>query len=135
MSVEKSFKDEHGTVIRVKINRSNIELTGNDSEEPYFSLKESSDLLKFIITGAYAVWKSFKPKEADSMGSDYYEFYDRKSYCNGYLSVNSQGLDFDRGYLNGETDLWYRFNKAKCQSFIYDVFKFFPGLKVLEETK
>ncbi|MFT9269712.1 MAG: hypothetical protein ABF539_09350 [Liquorilactobacillus nagelii] len=55
MSIEKSFKDEHGTVIRVKINRSNIELTGDDSEEPYFSLKESSDLLKFIITGAYAV--------------------------------------------------------------------------------
>lgn len=129
MSAEKYFKDESGTQVLVRINRTNIEIYGSDCEQPSFSIGKSKDILNFIYKGALSVWKSFKPREAFSEGSDYSEFYDRKTDNNGYLSVNNQAINFYRGYLQGETNLWYRFNKAKCQSFIYDILEDFPDLE------
>lgn len=121
MSVEEYFRDELGTQVLVRINRSNIEIYGVDKDAPSFSIDKSKDILNFIYKGALSVWKDFKPKEAFSEGSDYYEFYDRKTDTNGYLSVNNHKISFNRRYLQGKTLLWYRFNKAKCQSFIFDV--------------
>lgn len=135
MSIEEHFTDEFGTRIFVRVNRSNIEIYGENLEFSSFSLKETQRVLSFIFKNAKRIWKTFKYKEASSLASDYCEFYDKKTDNNGYLKIDGQVLVFDRRYLQEETNLWYRFNKAKCQSFIYDVFKFFPGLKVLEKTK
>ncbi|EJF02183.1 hypothetical protein [Liquorilactobacillus mali] len=121
MSIEEYFRDESGTQVLVRINRSNIEIYGADFERPSFSIDKSKDILNFIYKGALSVWKDFKPREAFSEGSDYDEFYDKKTDNNGYLSVNNQKLNFSREYLQGKTLLWYRFNKAKCQSFIFDI--------------
>ncbi|KRL08005.1 hypothetical protein [Liquorilactobacillus hordei] len=123
MSVEEYFRDELGTQVLVRINRSNIEIYGADKDAPSFSIDKSKDILNFIYKGALSVWKDFKPKETFSEGSDYYEFYDKKTDNNGYLSVSfaNQKISFDRRYLQGETLLWYRFNKAKCQSFVFRV--------------
>jgi hypothetical protein len=126
MSAEKFFEDGFGTQVLVRINRTNIEIYGSDREQASFSISKSKDILNFIYKGALSVWKNFKPREAFSEGSDYYEFYDRKTDNNGYLSVNNQAINFCRRCLQGETNLWYRFNKAKCQSFIYDILEYFP---------
>lgn len=130
MSIEEHFTDEFGTRIFVRVNRSNIEIYGENLEFSSFSLKETQRVLSFIFKNAKRIWKTFKPKEASSSASDYWEFYDEKTDYNGYLKIDGQVLVFDRGYLQEETNLWYRFNKAKCQSFIYDILEMFPDLEV-----
>ena len=45
-----------------------------------------TNLLKYIETVSHKSWTNLKPKEADSFGSDYSEYYDRKLDNNGYLS-------------------------------------------------
>lgn len=65
------------------------------------------------------VWKNFQPKEANSLGSDYYEYYDRLLDNNGYLSIGDNNLKIEAPNLS--TGRLYQFNKPKMQSFIYDL--------------
>ena len=66
------------------------------------------------------IWKDFTPREASSMSSDYYEYFDRVLQSNGYLKINSttNKIVFERPLL--EFDTLYVFNKRKAESFIYD---------------
>lgn len=66
-------------------------------------------------------WSNIVPKEADSLGSDYAEYYDRKYDANGGLYIQDNGILIIAPYWS--VDTLYQFNKPKIQSFIYDLRK------------
>lgn len=86
-----------------------------------FSDVDLEHLITHLETAANEAWNNFAPKEADSIGSDYDEYYDRRYDNNGYLQIRSHGIDVSAPY--GSTDTLYQFNKAKAQSFLYDLRK------------
>lgn len=89
-------------------------------ENPNVAL--SKDMVTELIDLGKVAWKNIIPKEADSWGSDYWEYYDTKYDNNGYLDiVQNAGLKFGRP--NENDDKVYQFNKAKWQSFVYDMQK------------
>ncbi|WP_323058337.1 hypothetical protein [Limosilactobacillus reuteri] len=117
---EKAFKDEHGREIIVKSNRSNIQIHTKEKEIiDYKFYLDSTELIRYLKDQAESIWKSFTPKEADSFGSDYAEFYNRKTDSNGYLEFRNESLIFESP--SKETTLLYQFNKRKLESFIYDM--------------
>lgn len=83
-----------------------------------FSTEVFNELLQHIEYVAGKSWKDITPKEADSMGADYCEYYDRKLDNNGYLSIKKNLLKIERPSL--DTNKLYQFNKKKIESFIYD---------------
>lgn len=78
--------------------------------------KEFSDYMTMIADEA---WKIVQPKEADSHGADYAEYYDRKYDDNGDLRLLDDGIRIKAPYWS--TDTLYQFNKPKIQSFLYDL--------------
>lgn len=117
---DKVFKDEHGRKIIVRTNRSNIQIHTEEKQilDCRFYL-DSVEILHYLKEQANKVWKSFCPKEANSFGADYCEFYDKNTDNNGYLEVSKEALVFHSP--NDETTLLYQFNKRKMESFIYDM--------------
>lgn len=77
------------------------------------------DFIKYIEEIAIESWLNLQPKEADSLGSDYYEYYDRELDNNGYITIRNNGLLIERPSL--ESNRLYQFNKKKMESFIYDL--------------
>src|SRR5699024_8291815 len=89
-----------------------------------FDFNNKEDFIEFvgyIKKVADESWVNIVPKEADSMGSDYDEYYDRRYDDNGYLSVNKYKIVIHAPYWS--VDTLYQFNKPKIQSFLYDVDK------------
>ncbi|RKJ71334.1 hypothetical protein D7X33_22390 [Butyricicoccus sp. 1XD8-22] len=89
----------------------------------YFDEEGFKELLGYLETVALESWKGFEPKDADSMGADYYEYYDTEFDNNGYLSINSKYLRVEAPNQlkeNGSCIRMYKFNKRKFESFIYD---------------
>lgn len=92
--------------------------------------KFSSETLKGFISYMEEIgsssWSSLNPREADSVGSDYFEYYDREFDNNGYLGFKSNALTVD-GPMQKKTKnsvvRLYKFNKRKFESFIYDLRK------------
>ncbi len=76
------------------------------------------ELLKHIETIANKSWGNLTPKEADSMGADYYEYYDKELDNNGYITIRQNTLLVERP--SSESGKLYQFNKKKMESFIYD---------------
>lgn len=73
-------------------------------------------------TAADEAWANFTPKNADSYGADYFEYYDRVYDNNGYLTLSPKGsIMIEAPY--GSTQKIYQFNKHKAQSFVYDLDK------------
>ncbi|MCC4417517.1 hypothetical protein [Limosilactobacillus reuteri] len=121
---ERVFEDEHGRKVIVKVNRSNIQIHSEKKDLlDYRFYLDSTDLLKFLKEQAIRIWKSFHPKEADSLGSDYCEFYDRGTDANGYLEYRNEMLIFESP--SEEITLLYQFNKRRMESFIYDMESWF----------
>ena len=117
---ERTFKDEHGRKIIVRTNRSNIQIHTEEKQIlDYLFYLDSVEILHYLKEQATKVWKSFRPKEADSFGADYWEFYDKNTDNNGYLEVSKEALVFQSP--SDETTLLYQFNKRKMESFIYDM--------------
>ena len=117
---ERTFKDEHGRKIIVRTNRSNIQIHTEEKQIlDYRFYLDSVEILHYLKEQATKVWKSFRPKEADSFGADYWEFYDKNTDNNGYLEVSKEALVFQSP--SDETTLLYQFNKRKMESFIYDM--------------
>lgn len=92
--------------------------TGNDFKFT-FSPDTFREFVDYIIKIADEAWANITPKEADSLGSDYYEYYDKLYDNNGYLSISKCELVIESPY--GSVDKLYQFNKPKIQSFIYDL--------------
>ncbi len=117
---ERTFKDEHGRKIIVRTNRSNIQIHTEEKQIlDYLFYLDSVEILHYLKEQATKVWKSFRPKEANSFGADYWEFYDKNTDNNGYLEVSKEALVFQSP--SDETTLLYQFNKRKMESFIYDM--------------
>ena len=126
----REFIDRHGVNLIIKYNKTNIILeTDNKNITNNYVLKLhfDDDILKelrsYLEMIAKQIWCDFTPKEADSLRSDYTEYYDRKSDNNAYLNL----------YINGalriekpskDTLYMYKFNKRRMESFIYDFAKF-----------
>jgi hypothetical protein len=83
-----------------------------------FDPKDFVKLLNYIETISNESWANLTPKEANSLGADYYEYYDNELDNNGYLSIRENTLIIERPSL--ESNKLYQFNKRKMESFIYD---------------
>lgn len=117
---EAIFNDGHGRKLIVRVNRSNIQIHTEEKQIlDYRFYLDSDEILHYLKEQATKVWKSFRPKEANSFGADYWEFYDKNTDNNGYLEVSKEALVFQSP--NDETTLLYQFNKRKMESFIYDM--------------
>lgn len=89
----------------------------------YFDNKTFKELFSYLNEIALESWKSITPREADSLGSDYYEYYDRDYDSNGYLEISSNKISIEgvNHFADDEPYLrLYKFNKRKFESFIYD---------------
>lgn len=125
---DKVFNCYNGNSLRVITNKSNIrlelpagELIGDDIERVFlFDSLSFNKFVDYLEKEANSIWSNFKPKEANSISSDYDEYYDREYDNNGYLSLNqSNKMITVTACWNSETRL-YQFSKAKLQSFIFD---------------
>ncbi|KRL97455.1 hypothetical protein [Liquorilactobacillus satsumensis] len=134
-----AFTDKYGKQILVVGNRANIELASTENTERIiFDLEMSIDILQFIYKVAKRTWKNFTPKEALSDSSDYYTYYDKRLDSEGglYFVSNNQKekslkLIVERPYGAGKA--YYKFNKVRCETFIYDVIKRFPEIAGVKE--
>lgn len=118
----KAFKNDDGHELIVAVNGSNIEVhTNNKQVIDYEFHVDDMRLLDYLMAQASHIWKDFEPKLADSLRSDYFEFYDRKTDNNGYLRVSRNRIYFESP--SEETTLLYRFTKLKLEGFMYDLQK------------
>lgn len=77
------------------------------------------ELLEHLEYVSSISWDNIDPREADSQGSDFYEYYDRKLDNNGYLTLYENALVIEKPCL--ESNKLYQFNKRKMESFIYEL--------------
>lgn len=129
--MEITLTGKNNTELTLKVNRSNIEVYA-ELPQINFEYSDSFSMSQFLIEIASKVWKDFKPKEVDSFGSDYHEFYDRKLDNNGYLRIiQNKTLSFEAPYVEEKQKqyLLYKFNKRKMQSFCYDLAKLEKTIK------
>lgn len=121
---ETIFNDGHGRKLIVRVNRSNIQIHTEEKQIlDYRFYLDSDEILHYLKEQAIKIWKSFRPKEADSFGADYADFYDKATDNNGYLEYRDKMLIF--GSPSKETTLLFQFNKRKMESFIYDMESWF----------
>ncbi|MBC1307917.1 hypothetical protein [Listeria booriae] len=122
------FETKSGVSLLIKHKKSAVilELDGESDEINFkfeFTPEVFQKLINHIITAAHESWSSIVPREANSMGSDYDEYYDRKLDRNGYLSFSVK-----EGYLlverpTREDNRLYQFSKRKMESFIFDYYE------------
>lgn len=84
-----------------------------------FTEKEFAEFNKYIKEVAGESWTNVIPKEANSMGEDYDEYYDRRYDDNGNLTLEDKKIRIRAPYWS--VDTLYQFNKPKIQSFMYDL--------------
>lgn len=80
----KEFIDKYGTNLIVEYNKTNIIFKTNDK-----NIRNNYVLKLYFDENVFKelIWNNFNPKVADSIGSDYSEYYDRKYDNNGYLNI------------------------------------------------
>jgi hypothetical protein len=86
-----------------------------------FTKEGFEEFVKYIEEIANKSWGGLIPKEANSLGADYYEYYDKELDNNGYLTVRDYWLLLERPFL--DSSRFYKFNKRKMESFLYDLKK------------
>lgn len=121
----KIFKSLNGLELIIKNRKSAIifEIYPEEINKKYdflfeFSTQRFYELLEYIEMISAKSWINLKPKEAESLGEDYYEYYDRELDNNGYITIRPNTLLIERPSLDSEK--LYQFNKKKMESFIYD---------------
>lgn len=91
----------------------------------HFSSEDFKQFFDYCKAIANESWSQFAPKEADSWGADYNEYYDKEFDNNGSLSVKADTLTMEGPYTqlksNGEIIRLFKFNKRKFESLIYDL--------------
>lgn len=125
------FKSENGLELIVRHRRSAVILEASEDtvlkiserkNKYFFKFKFSEDamltLLDYLLEVSNKSWKNIEPKEANSLGSDYYEYYDRKLDNNGYLDISENLIKLERPSV--DSNKLYQFNKRKMESFLYD---------------
>ncbi|MEK4824522.1 hypothetical protein NSS71_08185 [Niallia sp. FSL W8-0951] len=86
-----------------------------------FSPDEFKEFVVDIEKFANESWSNIVAKEANSHGSDYEEYYDRKYDDNGSLYIEDEGIRIIAPYWS--VDTLYQFNKPKIQSFLFNLKK------------
>ena len=126
----KEFYDEKGINLIIEHNKSNVTFKTDDNniEKEYnlnccFNENTFKEIRDYLTSISCDIWKDFKPKIADSMSSDYTEYYDKKFDSNGYLSVYEGGIILIERPSN-DCPYMYKFNKRRMESFIYDLNKY-----------
>ena len=125
----KEFIDKKGSNLVIEHNKTNIIFKTDDKNiknnydlKLFFDKDILKQLVNYLEGVAERIWKDFNPKAADSISSDYTEYYDRKYDNNGYLTVfNDYVLSIERPY--NHCHYMYKFNKRRMESFIYDLKK------------
>ena len=87
-----------------------------------FSPKVFAELVEYLQAVATVAWENFVPKEADSLASDYFEYYDKEFDNNGYIAYRNRWIHLERPSL--ESPRFYKFNKRKMESFLFDLKKY-----------
>ena len=117
---------ENGLVIKHRKSAIILEdIEGKKEREERFDYEFTKEgfnyFFAYIEVIANESWSNIVPKEANSLGSDYAEYYDRKYDANGYLAIGENAISIDAPYWS--VDTLYQFNKPKIQSFLYDLQK------------
>ena len=127
---ERVFQTNDGLNLIVKSRKSAVifELDSHQEVEGLhftfrFTEEEYNEFLSYLTEVAKVSWGKLEPKEAQDMGADYAEYYDRKLDNNGYLSIKEKALVLERPTV--ESEKLYQFNKKKMESFLYDTAKSF----------
>ena len=115
------FKSLEGNLEIKKLN-SGIEIKCDIQKNDYwyefiFDEKVFLELASYLEKTAKEVWSDFEPKEAASMSDDFSSYYSRKYDSEAYLRLRYCSLSFEKA--SKETDVLYKFNKRRMQSFIY----------------
>lgn len=121
----RTFKSENGHELIIKSRRSAVifEIDKSQDKGNYdflmtFTPEGFKELLEYIEEISNKSWANIEPKEANSFGADYYEYYDKELDNNGYISFRKNGLFISRP--TSDHVRLYQFNKRKMESFIYD---------------
>lgn len=95
--------------------------TYNFSDEDFKTFYEHCNLI------AMESWSNFVPKEVDSLGADYDDYYDKDFDNNGTLSLKKNIMLIEGPYTqlksNGDVIRLIKFNKRKFESFVYELNK------------
>jgi len=143
---EQIFMDKSGQELIVKHRKSAIFFEGKanaakpnsygERHKEYICIKELRKLynfskekferfIEYCQTIANESWSSFTPREADSSGADYDDYYDKNFGNNGRLSIRAGIISVEGPYTqlksNGEIIRLIKFNKRKFESFVYDL--------------
>lgn len=126
----KEFCDEKGVNLIIEHNKSNIIFKTDDKNiknnyDLYLCFDRSTfeEINHFLESISKDIWIGFNPREANSISSDYAEYYDKKYDNDGYLSVYEGGI-FKIERPSEECPYMYKFNKRRMESFIYDLNKY-----------
>lgn len=91
-----------------------------------FDDQERKELCEYLKQIGIEAWANFEPREADSIGAEYYSYFDRDMDDEGNLSFGSgrrSFLDFSAPHQPARKDgivRLYKFNKRKFESFVFD---------------
>lgn len=125
----KEFIDKNGANLIIEHNKTNIVFkTDNKNIKNkynlvlYFNKNTFKEITKCLEDISKELWTDFNPKEANSLSSDYYEYYDRKYDSNGYLSISTKNTLKIESPCE-DCPYMYKFNKRRMESFIYDLKK------------
>lgn len=125
--MSKIFTDRYGLKLEIKKVKQGIvfkcdkfQNTDKYNFRYFFENETFKDLLSYAEEISNEKWNSFEPREATSEASDYYEYFDRELDNNGVMTIKDcSRLFIERPSL--ESNIIYRLNKRKMESFIYDL--------------
>lgn len=90
-----------------------------------FEKEEFERFVDYCHLIAKESWTSFEPKVADSLGSEYDEYYDSNFDNNGKLSIRAGIISIEGPYTqlksSGEYVRLIKFNKRKFESFVFEL--------------
>lgn len=119
VDVEKPNK--YGVLHKDYVCITELSRTYNFTDEEF---KSFCDYCQSIATES---WSNFIPKEPDSWGAEYDDYYDKEFDNNGKLSLKKNIINIEGPYTqlksNGEVIRLIKFNKRKFESFVYDLNK------------
>ncbi|QRG95880.1 hypothetical protein [Lactiplantibacillus plantarum] len=100
--------------LKIAVKAHNISLFSKRSE---FDI--TSKLVHAFEDAGKRAWKTLNYHDVTGFGNDYCEYYDKKLDNNGCLGIRDDRLVIERPY--GSDDKLYQFNKARFETFMYDL--------------
>lgn len=123
---KKEFWDKYKRNLIIEHNRTNIIFKTDDENiefgyrlKLYFTEETFYEINNYLINISNEIWSDFDPKIANSINSDYDEYYDKKYDNNGYLTISYCQFSIERPHT--DCPYMYKFNKRRMESFIYDL--------------